>query len=228
MSKVTLYIDYVSQPSRAVAWFCLLTKLPHEVKETRIAQGAHKTPEFTKLNPFQKIPTILDGNNAIWESHTILRYLAIKSQQLDKQNDHWYPSEPLARTYVDRYLDWHHFGIRKPMASYFVTNWLKPILGNQADPKEVEESKDNVQNALNDLEKIWLSQTPYLAGQDVSIADLLCVNEITNAALGGLDMNQSAGPKTLKWFNTMKDLPHFNDVHQVLYRFSKKSKNSKL
>lgn len=35
---IQLYIDYVSQPSRAVLALCIIGKIPFEVKETRIAK----------------------------------------------------------------------------------------------------------------------------------------------------------------------------------------------
>ena len=41
-------------------------------------EGAHKTEAFTKLNAFQHIPTLEDGDFAIGESNAILRYIALK------------------------------------------------------------------------------------------------------------------------------------------------------
>ena len=41
-------------------------------------QGAHKTEEFTKLNAYQHIPTLEDGDFSLGESNAILRYLAGK------------------------------------------------------------------------------------------------------------------------------------------------------
>ncbi len=34
------------------------------------------TPEYLAMNPTAKVPTLLHGNTVIWESNTILRYLA--------------------------------------------------------------------------------------------------------------------------------------------------------
>ena len=36
------------------------------------------TPEYLAMNPTQKVPTLVDGDLTIWESHTILRYVAAK------------------------------------------------------------------------------------------------------------------------------------------------------
>lgn len=35
---IKLYMDYMSQPSRAVWALCLIGRIPHEIKETRIAK----------------------------------------------------------------------------------------------------------------------------------------------------------------------------------------------
>ena len=35
-----------------------------------------QTPEYKALNPNAKVPTLIDGETVIWESNTILRYLA--------------------------------------------------------------------------------------------------------------------------------------------------------
>jgi len=43
-----------------------------------LMEGAHKTEAFTKLNAFQHIPTLEDGDFAIGESNAILRYIALK------------------------------------------------------------------------------------------------------------------------------------------------------
>lgn len=38
--------------------------------------GNTLTEAYRKLNPNAKVPTLIDGDLVIWESHTILRYLA--------------------------------------------------------------------------------------------------------------------------------------------------------
>ena len=43
-----------------------------------IMQGAHKTEAFTKLNAYQHIPTLEDGDFSMGESCSIFRYLALK------------------------------------------------------------------------------------------------------------------------------------------------------
>lgn len=44
-----VFVDFLSQPSRAVVWFCKLLNIPHEVVEVRLSKLEHRTPEFRKV-----------------------------------------------------------------------------------------------------------------------------------------------------------------------------------
>ena len=52
-------------------------------------EGTTLTPQYQAINPTQKVPTLRDGELHVWESHTILRYVA------NKQEAHaLYPRDP--------------------------------------------------------------------------------------------------------------------------------------
>jgi glutathione S-transferase len=62
--------------------------------------GNTNTDAYRALNPNAKVPTLVDGDVVIWESNTILRYLAAKhGAQLAG-------STPAERTLVERWMDW--------------------------------------------------------------------------------------------------------------------------
>jgi GST-like protein len=52
--------------------------LPYEIVKVDLAKGEQRTPEFTAINPNQKIPAIVDGEVTLAESGAILIYLAEK------------------------------------------------------------------------------------------------------------------------------------------------------
>ncbi|MEO8312369.1 MAG: glutathione S-transferase C-terminal domain-containing protein [Caldimonas sp.] len=64
------------------------TGLPYEPHRVAFDRDDQKSPEFTSLNPYQKIPAILDPDGpgglplALFESGAILLYLAEKTGQL--------------------------------------------------------------------------------------------------------------------------------------------------
>jgi glutathione S-transferase len=63
--------------------------------------GVIDTPQYRALNPNGLVPTLVDGECVLWESNTIVRYLAAK---YDAQT--LLPSDPAARADVERWMDW--------------------------------------------------------------------------------------------------------------------------
>jgi glutathione S-transferase len=63
--------------------------------------GIVDTPEYRKLNPNGRIPTIEDGAFVLWESNSICRYFAMKFS-----GEALYPADPGTRASIDRWLDW--------------------------------------------------------------------------------------------------------------------------
>jgi glutathione S-transferase len=71
------------------------------------------TDAYRKLNPNMKVPTLVDGALVIWESHTILRYLAAEhAPQLTG-------ATPAERTYVERWMDWLLASLNTPYVAVF-------------------------------------------------------------------------------------------------------------
>jgi glutathione S-transferase len=87
---------------RKVLWTSAEIGLPFELEEWGLGTGRPApTPEFQKLNPHGLVPVLVDGNDVLWESNTICRYLAGRHQRADLL-----PLEPLARAHVEKWMDW--------------------------------------------------------------------------------------------------------------------------
>ena len=63
--------------------------------------GVVNTPGFLALNPNGLVPTLVDGEQVLWESNTIMRYLASSCGDTVLL-----PEEPAARADVERWMDW--------------------------------------------------------------------------------------------------------------------------
>jgi glutathione S-transferase len=71
------------------------------------------TEAYRKLNPTAKVPTLVDGELAIWESHTILRYLAaVHGPALTG-------ATAPERTMVERWMDWLLGALNTPYVAVF-------------------------------------------------------------------------------------------------------------
>ena len=75
--------------------------------------GNTLTDAYRKLNPNAKVPTMIDGDLVIWESHTILRYLAaVHGPMLTG-------ATPAERTMVERWMDWLLGALNTPYVAVF-------------------------------------------------------------------------------------------------------------
>jgi glutathione S-transferase len=71
---------YVFPPSpRAMKVIALAEhlQLEHEVRLVDLTKGDQMKPEFTALNPNQRMPVLEDDGFVLWESNAILQYLAV-------------------------------------------------------------------------------------------------------------------------------------------------------
>lgn len=91
--KLILYVDFASQPARAIAGFCLLNGIDHELKVIAMRKKEHMKEPYISINPTNQIPymqeidTVTGEVFSLGESHTIMRYLA-ESRACP---ENWYP-----------------------------------------------------------------------------------------------------------------------------------------
>lgn len=74
----------------------------YERIDAGLEHGVIDTPAYRALNPNGLVPTLIDGDNTIWESNTILRYLA----GTHAAGAALLPAEPGERSSVERWMDW--------------------------------------------------------------------------------------------------------------------------
>src|SRR5262245_53518672 len=75
--------------------------------------GNTLTETYRKLNPTAKVPTLIDGDLVIWESHTILRYLAaVHGPALTG-------ASAAERTMVERWMDFLLGALNTPYVAVF-------------------------------------------------------------------------------------------------------------
>ncbi|OKH53410.1 glutathione S-transferase [Calothrix sp. HK-06] len=71
---------YAGARSRAsiVQWYLEELSVPYELVMLDMPAGEHRQDAFLAINPFGKVPAIVDGDFKLWESGAILMYLAEK------------------------------------------------------------------------------------------------------------------------------------------------------
>ena len=59
-----------------VLWCCDELGIPFEREDYGGQFGKTRDPEYLAMNPNARVPTIIDGDLVLWESNSIIRYLA--------------------------------------------------------------------------------------------------------------------------------------------------------
>jgi len=133
--------------------------------------GIVRSPEFLKMNPNGLVPTLEDGDIVLWESNTIMRYLA---SQYDKNKR--FPSSIPTQFNSEKWMDWQ-VGTLWPV--------LRPSFIGLTRVPEAEQDHAGIQkayqatNQLFDLLNQTLESQAYCSGEQFHIGDIvlaLCVH----------------------------------------------------
>ncbi|CAO2195795.1 unnamed protein product, partial [Urochloa humidicola] len=139
--------------------------LDFEIVPVDLRTGAHKQPEFLALNPFGQIPALEDGDEVLYESRAINRYIASKYKS---EGTELLPATASAKLEVWLEVESHHF---YPNVSPLVFQLLvKPMLGGAPDPIVVDKHTHQLAKVL-DVYEDHLAKNKYLAGDEFSLAD---------------------------------------------------------
>ncbi|XP_013888951.1 glutathione S-transferase theta-2 [Austrofundulus limnaeus] len=213
---VEVYLDLLSQPCRAVLILLTCNKIPHRVHTVALRRGENKTPEFTRLNPMQKVPVMVDNGFVLRESDAILKYLATTFDV----PEHWYPRQPEQRARVDEYTAWHHMNTRMKAAKVFILEVLLPTqFGTPAvDEVRLKRALSELEDTLDKLESMFLGRQAFLCGDDITVADLLAACELMQPLGGGRDILKDR-PQLQRWMSRVRSAvgDSFDEAHAVLY-----------
>jgi glutathione S-transferase len=208
MSELVLYDNILSQPARSVKMFCKLSGINFTSRPVHLSTGDNLTEEYTKLNPFQTIPTIVHNSYSLWESAAIVPYLA-DAFDIDNQ---WYPKDIKIRGKINAYLHWHHTATREPLENFLLGKVLGPIRAGRPVLSEAEDApyREKV-NEWFETFKWQLAETHYAARtQGPTIADIFAFNELGSAAMF---FDLSRHPEVQLWFEEIRGIPIVGEIY---------------
>ena len=196
-----------------VLWCLAELGLKEGVDYERIDAGLHfgknRSPEFLKMNPNGLVPTLEDGELVLWESNTIMRYLA---RMYDKNKR--FSSDISFQYNSEKWLDWQVGTLWPTLRTAF--------LGLTRTP-EAERNYDAIQKAYQDTNQLFslldqtLADQQYCAGNLFHIGDIalaLCVSRwiLLNQAFP----EQTGVRPELKnidtWLKRLEEQTNFNDI----------------
>lgn len=160
---IKLYEFPLSPFSRKVKVVLHEKKVPFESVFVDLFKGETRTEAYLKLNPFGRVPVLVDGATVLFESTVINEYLEEKFP-----NPPLLPKDPLKRAkarMMDEAFDNYFMGALGPI---FTEKFMKPA--GQANETVIQENMTKLDGILRVLEK-ELEGKEYLAGE-FSLGDI--------------------------------------------------------
>ncbi len=192
---IKLYRHELSGHSHRVELFLSLLNLEFERIDVDLAGGEHKRDEFLALNPFGQVPVLVDGDTVISDSNAILVYLA-DTYDADVT---WLPADPVVRADVQRWLSVAAGQVAYgPAAARLVT-----VFGAAIDHDRAKTIAEAVLGTIDGQ----LAEGRFLAGSEVTIADLANYAYIAHAPEGGVSLAPYANVRA--WLARIESLPGF-------------------
>jgi glutathione S-transferase len=171
---------------RKVLWACAELGLAFEREDWGGGFRATADPAFRALNPVGMVPVIDDGGTVVWESNTIVRYLAVRHGRTDLL-----PADPSQRAHVEQWMDWQ--------ASDFNNSWRVSFQAlvrknpDFQDSKAIEKSAQLFASMVGIVDAQLGRTGAYIAGGSFTVADIAI----------GLSIH--------RWFSTpISRPPHFH------------------
>jgi glutathione S-transferase len=150
---------------RKVLWTCAELGLSFEQEDWGAGFRSTDTAEFRALNPNAMVPVIRDGDFVLWESNSIIRYLAARYH-----GDALYPSDARERARCDQWIDWQASELNRSW-SYAFLALVRHSPAHQ-DARQIELSCRDWGAKMAIVEQQLARTGAYIAGDTFSLADI--------------------------------------------------------
>ena len=147
-----------------VLWCADECGLKYDRVDVGMAFGGNDQKWYLDMNPNGVVPTVEDGGRIIYESNTIVRYLAARYGA----GSLW-PNDPGVRSEADRWMDWQNSTVNGPMRDAF---W--GLIRTAPEKRDMAAIK----KSAVDAGKVWarldqkLEGKLYVAGQHFTMGDI--------------------------------------------------------
>jgi glutathione S-transferase len=177
-----------------VMWLVGELELDHEHIDAGGVFGGLDAPTFLRMNPHGRVPVIDDGGTIVWESHTILRYLAARHGR-----ERFWADDPGERSASDRWMDWSLATLQPAFMDLFWAFFRTPE--EERDWPFIGRALERC-NALYALLDRELAGRPYLAGEQMTLADVPAGTSLFR--FFALELERPAFPNVEAWHRRLQ------------------------
>lgn len=184
-----------------VMWLIGELGLEHEHIDAGGSAGGLDEPEFVAMNPHGRVPVIDDDGTIVWESHTILRYLAARYGA-----GTFWADDPATRAQAEQWMDWSQTSLQPAFMDLFWGYYRTPEA--ERDTARVERASAQCVEDYRLLES-QLNDRFFLAGDGLSLADIPAATSLHRYL--ALDLPRPDLPLIEAWYARLAERPAYRD-----------------
>jgi len=176
-----------------VVWILAELKLEYVHHDVGSTAGDLDSVEFLALNPHARIPVLRDRDAIIWESNSIVRYLAASYA-----TGSLWSEEALERSCAERWMDWELCKLQPDFIDLFWGYYR--TLPQSRDRQAIATAQQRCAQHFEQLDRQLESQ-PYLAGESFTMGDIPCAVCLYRYFHMGLDVDRPE--HVLLWYERL-------------------------
>ncbi|MBB4862338.1 glutathione S-transferase [Pseudomonas nitritireducens] len=186
---------------RKALWCAEEAGLAYERIDAGGAFGVVNDAPYRELNPNGVVPTLDDDGFILWESNTIVRYLAARYAPA------LHPQDLQRRASAEKWMDWTTSSLAAPFRSVFWGTLRTPP--EQRDVAAIQAAIDTCVGLLA-IPEATLAKQPYLSGEEFGIGDIPLGCFIY--AWFEMPIERPPQPHLQAWYERLKARPAYREA----------------
>lgn len=175
---------------------------PVDFVRVDLGRGEHKAPAFRALNPNGKVPLLVDGDLALWESDAIVAHLA-----LARGSDLW-PLDPCGQVEMQRWLSWAAHEFNPQAGTLYFEHVIKPYFSlGEVDARAEGAALARTRKGLALLDA-HLAGRDFLLGPRLTAADVSVAITFPYAEKARIPVADY--PAVARWNDRLRALPFWD------------------
>jgi glutathione S-transferase len=184
-----------------VLWVVGELGLAHTHVDAGGAAGGLDAPRFRALNPHGRVPVLVDGAATVWESNSVVRYLAARHGA----GSLW-PEDPAERSLADRWMDWELATLQPDFMHLFWGFYRTPAADR--NPRAIEAARARCADRYRRLDD-QLASRAFLAGDAFTMGDIPAGTSLFRYF--GMGLEKPELPNLRRWYGRLAERPAYRE-----------------
>jgi glutathione S-transferase len=189
-----------------VLWACAEMGISYDREDAGREFGVVDTDAFFALNPNRRVPVMIEDDFVLWESNSIVRYLAATQDM-----GGLCPSDARVRADAERWMDWQLSALGPAF-----TNIFHGLVRDKPENRNwdaINKSRDATERHLEMLDT-RLADRAYVAGDDFTMGDIpVGIYGYRWYAFEGIERKDL--PNLKRWYDRLTERPGFREFVMV-------------